>query len=190
MSEEPKSSKKKGLLIDSNKLLSLAAIFISAATMFILIYQTSLATKQFDLAQRHQVASVMPYLIIYNSNTDKEFSINIRNHGLGPAFVEKVNVVYKDSVYQQMDLPKFYRKILKPNGYTSTTFYTGGLIEGYVFPANEDFTHIRFKLDTLSGNINTDIINTGEVALEIIYASVFGEKWVIRGLMSKPSKLE
>ncbi|MFD2035042.1 hypothetical protein ACFSKL_09580 [Belliella marina] len=76
---------------DSNRLLSFSAIFISVVSLFILIYQTSLATKQFELEQKQQLASVMPYLQQWNGYQDEEeFSIIVENFGIGPAFIKNL----------------------------------------------------------------------------------------------------
>ncbi|KEO72274.1 hypothetical protein [Anditalea andensis] len=84
---------------DSNRLLSFSAMFISAVTLFILIYQTSLATKQFDLEQKQQLASVMPYLLVATSYmSEDEFTVTVENLGIGPAFIKNVQVHYKDSI--------------------------------------------------------------------------------------------
>jgi hypothetical protein len=182
-------SRKKGFLRKSNMLLSLSAIFISAVTLFILIYQSSLATRQFELEQRQQLASTMPYLLIHNSNDTKTFSIEIRNFGLGPAFIEQVNVVYGDSTYQNYGFPAFVRDVLRPAGYANQVLYTGGLGEGHVIPANENFTHILFSRDSAARALQHDILYNDSAQLEIVYSSIYGEKWSTRGQNSKPKKL-
>lgn len=63
---------------DSNKLVSFSAILISAVSLFILIYQTNLASKQFELEQKQQLASVKPYLQIFQGYTPEDDFVYIK----------------------------------------------------------------------------------------------------------------
>lgn len=75
---------------NSEKLLSLSAMFISFFTLIIFICQTNLISKQ-------NYISILPYLsvtITENRATDT-FEFNLENHGVGPAIIESVTMLHK-----------------------------------------------------------------------------------------------
>ncbi|HSJ69190.1 MAG TPA: hypothetical protein VK921_16030 [Anditalea sp.] len=171
---------------DSNTLLTFSAIFISLATLFILIYQTSLASKQFDLEQKQQLASVMPYIqISAGHSTPEEFKIFITNDGIGPAFLKNIRVHYEGDVYENIDLAKFI--INEKITYQGALYEYANIFPGNVIPANQSISHLRI-LKGKQPNIDKDIFYTGQVELEIEYASIYDERWIVRGLFNEPVK--
>ena len=114
--------KKSGILQLDNvdRTISLTAFFVSVATLFILLYQTNLSHKQYELVREEQYASVMPYLVIsYSSDLDvyspdsiTSYELFLSNNGLGPAFIEEVKVIYQGKTYQ-MDPANFLKKEIK-----------------------------------------------------------------------------
>ena len=67
---------------------------ISFITLLIFIYQT-------DLMRRQNYLSILPYMDMYTSaNThDNAFTLGLKNHGIGPAILESVHLIYKDQKY-------------------------------------------------------------------------------------------
>lgn len=191
--ELPKSNDSKSTFWkDSNRLLSFSAIFISAVTLFILMYQTSLASKQFDLEQKQQLASVMPYLQIATSYmSSEEFTITVENLGIGPAFIKNVRMHYKDSIYENIDYPQFYEILKYQENYDGERYLYSNLMAGFVIPANRQIEHMNInKGDRL--NIWNDIFisDDNEIEIEIEYASIYDERWVVRGLFNEPVKVK
>jgi len=91
--------------INFDKLITLMAIIVSAATLFMIVYQTNLIQKQ-------QAASVLPYLEVWNTQpNDSTYKLVLVNNGVGPAFIESVSVIYQDSSYPG-DLLEFYKKVI------------------------------------------------------------------------------
>ena len=86
----------------SDRWLSLLAIIASLGTLFTVAYQT-------DLIRKQQYASVLPYLEIWNSTGGDSYRLILLNNGIGPAFVEGVNIYYRDTIYQ-MDPANFLAK--------------------------------------------------------------------------------
>ncbi len=185
---KPKETKPK-FWKDSNVLLSFSAIFISAVTLFILIYQTSLASKQFDLEQKQQLASVMPYVqIIVGFSTSDEFIIVIENFGIGPAFIKNVKMHYDGQVYEDFDYPKMYEILRSEQGYEGYRDEYSNLMKGFVIPAGRRTNHMKITKGERE-NVHGDIFQTNEILeLEIEYASIYDERWVVRGLFNEPVK--
>jgi len=184
--KEKKKKKEKNWYGNSNRLLSLSAILISAVTLFILIYQTRLASKQFDLEQRQQLASVMPYLLIATGySNSEEFSVIIENLGIGPAFVKNVRMHYKGEVYEDTDYPLMYERLRGMEDYQGQMGMYSNIMKGAVIPAGRELHHMQiFK--GKRPTIHDDIIRKDSVQIEIEYASIYDERWVVKGLHSEP----
>jgi hypothetical protein len=172
---------------NADKIVSLSAILISLATMTIYLYQTHLIQKQQD-------ASVMPYLMISTSLSQKHFVVNLSNNGLGPAMIEKVNVYYKNKMYEDVDLPTFFLKsnpnkkdslIMKGIGYSN-------IGKGQLIPSGNIISILEVNNNRdkaiLMNNYFWEI--NQPVELEITFTSIYGEKWSVRGMESRPQKIE
>ena len=169
---------------NADKIVSFSAILISLATMGVYIYQTHLIQKQ-------QSASVMPYLMISSSSYNpKHFVIQLSNNGLGPAMIEKVNVHYENKVYKNLDLPTFFwrnnpnkKDSLMMNGITYNN-----VSEGQLIPAGNTINILEINENQEKvTSLNHYFWETKKpVELEIIFASIYGEKWSIKGLVSRP----
>jgi hypothetical protein len=169
---------------NADKIVSLSAILISLATMTIYLYQTHLIIKQ-------QHASVMPYLMVGQSSlNDNHMVVNLQNNGLGPAFVEKFNVYYQGKKYENCDLATFFNHYnLKKD---TIQFGYGNLVVGQLIPANKEIEILlvsnnkkeAYKLRKYFWGMDKPI------ELEIIYSSIYGEKWRMRGNFARPEKLD
>ena len=172
---------------NSNLLLSFSAIFISVVSLSILIYQTRLAAKQFELEQKQQLASVMPYLQIWKNNYKDGFSITIENFGVGPAFIKSVNIHYKDSTYQSFDYPEMYNILKSKGGYVDNRERYSSLLKGMVIPSGKQTIHLKV-VHNENGDFWDDIFLSNEFELEIEYASLYDERWVVKGFTNEPIK--
>lgn len=91
----------------SDKLISLIALFISLGTFITFAYQNFLIQKQ-------QYRSVMPYLMInkfteYDENQQALTLFDIMNNGVGPTFIEDIEIRYEGKVYSSIE--DFYLKV-------------------------------------------------------------------------------
>ena len=172
---------------NADKIVSFSAILISLATMAIYLYQTHLIQKQ-------QHASVMPYLMTTTSRYgDDHFCVELHNDGLGPAFIEEVNIYYLGKKYAKTDLATFFSESdpnrLKRKGWYSST---SSVLEGQLYPSGHISKMIEISKDTLAASQLRDYFwNTDKpIELEITYSSIYGEKWITRGNFKKPTKIE
>ena len=166
---------------NADKIVSFSAILISLATMGVYIYQTHLIQKQ-------QHASVMPYIRMGFSYDEDRFEMMVYNEGLGPAFIEEVNVYDNGKKYPNLDIPNYFHKEYIKKDTIYMTFSNVGV--GMLFAAGKDITMIS----KLKNKTDTDklkkIFFSGKLDMEIIYSSVYGEKWKVRGAFTRPKKIE
>ncbi|WP_421830457.1 hypothetical protein [Larkinella sp.] len=84
-SDEPASPKKS---INIELLLGLSATFLSVAALIVSIFQTRIAREQ-------QQASVWPYVQVTSNHLDNNFELLLKNNGVGPALIKKVEFSYR-----------------------------------------------------------------------------------------------
>lgn len=166
---------------NADKIVSFSAILISLATMGVYIYQTHLIQKQ-------QSASVMPYLRMSYSYDQDRFQFLITNEGLGPAFIDEVNTYYKGKKYSR-DIAIFfqdhYRKI------DSTIYLSYSNIEEGMLFSNGKKINIVSKFNSVENTKKLRKIFFDEkLEMEVIYSSIYGEKWITRGTFTRPKKIE
>lgn len=169
----------------SDRWLSLVAIVASLGTLFTIVYQTNLIRKQ-------QYASVLPYLEMWNSNPGREgesYMYVLLNNGIGPAFIKEVIIHYRDSAFTH-DPASFAFEVIKPKDSITNFFYTN-IKKGRLIPAGERMELIGVKNDSVNAKILRNWMGyTDSVQVEIIYESVYGERWSAKGIANEPTKLD
>lgn len=162
---------------NANRIVSISAICISLFTLFILIYQSRLLSRQFEQAQKQQYASVLPYLEIGPSFGYDYFRVVLSNTGIGPAFIKEVFILYNDEKYE-MDLFRFLEEYATPadsiGQYGYSSLYPGRVIQPGSF-------HELIWSDASSFDAGKlrDFFTTKDIVLVIEYASVYDERWIL-----------
>ena len=180
--------------MNADRIVSVSAILVSIATLIMIFYQTSLTRK-------HQRASVMPSLEIGYSMKQEGAKLNesiwVSNNGLGPAFLEEINIIDDGKTYN-IDPHEFLSKTTAKN----ETLYIDKLYPGRIIPSNEGVTAYAKSTDstsqitiadtfTFSYEISQIASESSEKAIiEIIYKSVYGEKWKIRSDQQTPTEID
>jgi len=129
-----KKPKRKKKFWTSEKILGLSAMFMSAATLVVLLYQTNLMRKQ-------QYMSVYPYLeMMGHGFPGPNYRYTLTNNGVGPALIKKVSVHHQDKVYEE-DIANYIRKIIPAKVKDSLDFIYG---ERWIISSRN---HIPKKMD-------------------------------------------
>lgn len=181
------------------KIVGLTALIVSLLTLIVFVYQTNLLRKQ-------QYMSAYPHLSLMNEKTGTlQYSFSLANYGVGPAFIESVKVsASNDMVYD--DIIHYVEKTMGKQD--SIKYAHSNLWVGQLIPANEKINLIQLLDDTtikdwgLVASENTvkntldvanklyQILNDNEMDIEIIYSSVYGEKWSIGNHSNVPKKIK
>lgn len=170
---------------NSDKITSISAMLISVMTLIVLVYQTNIMRDE-------QRLSVFPYLSINRAQTGTpNFAIVLHNNGIGPAFVESVKVMYKGKDYQ-MDLPNFLFKHV-PEADSIDNLFHSNIYPGMLIPAGNKFNILEIdnsqedsnKLLKLFGKLMKE-----DFDFEIIYRSIYKERWKLTGMSSMPEQLD
>ena len=173
---------------NADKIVSFSAILISLATMAIYLYQTHLIQKQ-------QHASVMPYLsIVTSSYSQSHFLVQLSNDGLGPAMIDKVKVHYLKKEYVDCDLPTFFdqKNPVKKDSLLTSASTWSNIGEGQLIPAGKTINLIEINKNSEMAKTLSNYFwnNKTPIELEIIYSSIYGDRWSVRGIVSRPTKIE
>lgn len=160
---------------NTEKIVSLAAVLISIGTLIVLIYQTNLMSKQ-------QRLSVLPYLTMGNMGTyTPNYKYMIFNNGIGPAFIEKIEVKYKGNT-NPYDLYVFLAEHAEGFSQINNLFYSN-LAVGTLIPAQTKVEHIMIEDSTEDGEKLHALLSRyfeEGLSFEITYRSIYDEKWLIK----------
>lgn len=148
-----------------------SAAFVSLTTLLVLIYQTRLMNQQ-------QRASAWPYLEWLSSDV-ADFHLTVRNKGVGPAIVKKVEMRVDGKAVA--DNIAMVRAVLGPG---SDVDWINSTISGRVLSPGEEV--IPFQIaDVKAGRDFEERLGAHHFEMEISYCSVYGDCWVTSGTKAK-----
>lgn len=159
-------------------IISVSAMLVSLATFGIYFYQTKIIRED-------SRASVYPHLEIvreYNGKTEA-FILYVRNVGIGPAFLKKMEIEYKGKTYSSDDfkasdscLPfRFLTKILP---FEKIPHVGNGPSLPVVIPAGEKEMFIRLN-DKDENSIALMVGIFDEARIKVCYSSVYKDYWIV-----------
>ena len=167
---------------NSDKVTSLSAMLISLTTLIVFVYQTNLMRQQ-------QYLSVMPYLSIGNEGSGSgDYRLVMYNDGLGPAFIESTTITYNGEKYD-MDIPTFLSEFVESMDTINFTY--SNIYPGKIIKAGEKINIIEFNNDVKGANAFFQVMAGDEIEadFELIYQSIYKERWKLDGETIKPQKL-
>lgn len=170
--------------INFSKASTILAIITSIGSLYIVSFQTNLIVDQFNLQRQEQYMSVFPYVSVANTENEKRYGLLISNTGIGPAMIDHISIHYKDSIYHNHDFRDAFVKIINKEDslfYDYKDISHTTLRKGTLIPANKMIEVITLKtnLDKLGTKRRKALRNwfNQKLKIEIIYSSIYGEKW-------------
>lgn len=155
--------------INANKVTSMMALLVSFGTFSLLFYEIKLIREQ-------QYVSVLPYLSISQSNPSiGNFRIYVVNDGIGPAFIEEVRFLRNGEVYRG-DGFHAYKDYYREKA-SDDEIYSSGFKSGNMLPPGSSSNIIGTSSDEETVDRIKDFFLDRDMTIEIIYSSVYGEKW-------------
>ncbi len=165
---------------NTDRILSLCAIFIGVATLVVYTIQTSILIEQ-----KH--AGVWPEIELSGSNwagkdfTKNRFKINITNKGIGPALIKKVKIYFRDSVYS--DYSDVFRTI-----YGNNFSYVSSSVVGRTLLTGETVNPLELSESVEGRQFANVFYNRDSLRAEIFYKSIYGKCYVSRGFETEELK--
>lgn len=192
-SQEQLTPSRKKVNWTTDKIMSTSALFISVISLIALLYQSYLAREENKLIQVQQSATVLPYLSQWFSYKSGSFKIVIGNKGVGPAFIQNVEMTLinqkKDTLTFDNSDHLFSTIFDMTKGLDSVSYSTSTFAEGLVLPANEALDIITIRNTDAIETFRNAIVET-DLSYRIVYSDVYGSEWVISGEEEIPVKLE
>ena len=175
--EEPKKSRKK-INWTTDKIMSTSALFISVISLIALLYQSYLAREENRLTQMQQSASVLPHLNQWYSEYGNNFKFVIGNKGVGPAFIDNVEILL-DATHSFNNTDDLFDYIFKnTKGLDTIPYSKNTLIKGFVLPANEQINVL--EIDNANNlDFVKDLFSKKTILYKITYKDVYGAKWLL-----------
>ncbi|MEM6844045.1 MAG: hypothetical protein AAF944_14380 [Bacteroidota bacterium] len=171
---------------NSDKIVSTSAIIIGVGSLIVVTYQTNLIRNQTELIQREQRISVIPYLQLGERVPDgKRVEVYLTNEGLGPALIKEVKVRTENEVYET-DLTTYFLENYSYEGYITME----NVVVGDLLPADEEYTMIGLNLQDSSFIEFITIFEERKVVFEVIYESLYGERWMLSSTENAPIRIE
>lgn len=168
----------------SDKLFGLTAMLISLVTLIIFVRQTNIMDKQSRL-------SAMPYLMIEKSTNGEaqKIQFTLVNHGVGPAIIESRRIIYKGNEYEK----DFYQFLTEnvPKLDTIEPFNWSSVYAGQAIPSNGRVVMVAYGGKAEEFELAENVISNLQDSLnfEIIYSSVYGDRWKISNESATPEEL-
>ncbi len=185
--QEPSSEQplKQKTVWNVDKIIGLSAVVVSLAACLLIAYQTFLMREQ-------QLLSAMPHLTIFDEGTyTSNYRYVLRNHGLGPAFIEDIKITHAEKEMESKDLTAFFTSNIEGYENLQHVLYSN-ILPGMLIPAGSDFpiflvSGSQDESIKLYDSLNS-LFEKG-MTFELIYTSVYGERWKITESSLSPEKL-
>lgn len=169
-------------LPNTDRLIGFTAILLSLCTLVVFFYQTNLIRKQ-------QYMSVYPYLDIGHSGLHtKDYAFSIENKGIGPAIIETVRVGSNKDLKTQ-DFVSYLLTEKDKNEFLDIEY--SNLYGGKLISQKEIITIIKSN-DTLLSTSNRlyALLKSDSMDYEVVYSSIYGERWKVTNKSQAPVKLD
>ena len=181
---------------NTDRIMSVSALLVGVGSLFVVVYQT-------QLTREAQYASVRPYLYISLMSNDQGAFVILSNTGIGPALIDEVRVHYKGQPITS-DPYDFYvglkRDVIK-------VLNVDRVLPGRLIPAGTSIQMLgatsletepmliellrHFEIAEVPRKWYTDYgaTDTEKAVIEVIFSSVYGDRWRIRSDRIVPESL-
>ena len=178
---------KKKFTLSSDKLFGLTAMLISLVTLIIFVRQTNIMDKQSRM-------SALPYLMIEQSTNGEEHRVqfSLVNHGVGPAIIESRRIIYNGREYNQ-DFYQFLTESL-PKLDSIEPYNWSSVYKGQAIPANGRIVMVGIgnnqkEFETFL-EVFENLQGKSDFYFEIVYTSVYGDRWKLSTDSEIPEELD
>jgi len=162
---------------NSDRILAICAIFVSACALAVSIYQTRILSMEKD-------AAVWPYLRIGTSWHDKQFILSVSNDGIGPAIIQDMTYELEDTTFQLIHQVVHYLiendTILKNS--VENISYSNIENEGTAIRAGENIN--IFQVSDVPNKVIKRIqhyMYVEKIKVKIAYCSIYNRCWRTQG---------
>lgn len=168
---------------NADKIVSLSAMAIALFTLLVLVYQSTILSRQYDLTEKQQKASVLPHVMILQNFDPTHYNIVLLNQGLGPAFIKGFYLQQNDSIFAISNMYDIYFRMTDNASDSLVNSSYASLFDGRVIAAGEEIEIISNVGETEGikpiFNFYNNYFENDEFKVIVEYESVFEEGWVV-----------
>ena len=164
---------------NTDRIIGLSAMLISLLTLVIFIYQTNIIRTQSKLSVTPRIS----FSTTQESPRDSiiHYAISIKNKGLGPAIIESVNIINENKRHP-LNFPKFFTEVYPEFQKYGSIIQSMNISLGTTLSEKESikFFTFAFHSKNLASLMQYLGVKDGDKMpfnIEIIYSSIYGEKW-------------
>ncbi len=177
---------------NADKVVSLSAMAIALFTLAVLLYQSYILDRQYELTVKQQKASVLPYLQLASGFSDDSYRVILQNKGLGPAFINGLYAKEKDSTFILFSLYDYYLQHDNPRMYN---YQVTGIIPGSVLAPGEviELFTVEASIDSIKPVkifFSEYFSGMGSDEFLVEYESVFEDAWMVTSSYQNVTKEE
>ena len=137
-----------------------------------------------------QRLSTMPYLTYSFSGTGTPgFTVFLTNDGIGPAFVESIEITYQDSTYE-MDLPGFLYSGRVPEMDSISNVFHSNIIPGQLIPAGRKISILEVDNSRKDADRLYRLLLELGIQAQLVYRSAYNERWLLSTDQQVPERLD
>ncbi|MBT8272633.1 MAG: hypothetical protein KJO77_02430, partial [Bacteroidia bacterium] len=134
-----------------------------------------------------------PYLLLDSANNSQEmtFSIDFNNHGVGPAIIVKKEILYNGNTYD-LEFYDFLQQHV-PGMDSVNVINHSTMQNGLAIPSGNKRNVITVGGDMKSYQTFLSIMSElqkNEFHYEIVYKSIYDDRWVINSITNEPNAIE
>jgi hypothetical protein len=189
--------------MDTDRIVGVVAMLVGLGSLFIVVYQT-------QLMRQAQNASALPYLMLSLASNEQGVFLVLRNTGVGPALIEDVQVRRPSGAFRGDPFDFFVAQ--RPDADQDGHVEVNKVLPGRLIPASEGLQIlgagsgastadqiVAMRRDLLvlfeiaevprSWYASIESQPQGRAVVEIVYSSVYGDRWRLRSDRLVPDKL-
>ncbi|WP_138990508.1 hypothetical protein [Larkinella sp. C7] len=160
--------------INIELLLGLSATFLSVAALIVSIFQTRIAREQ-------QQASVWPYIQLTSNHLDNNFELLLKNNGVGPALIKKVEFRYHGK--SEFSHTKLLNHIVNTETIQDSVRKAGrfwnAVVPGDVIKAGDQIEIYKTTNSSYLADFLGQVTSDSTFQFQITYSDVYGNCWLL-----------
>lgn len=180
-------------ILDRSDLLSLMALLISFASMWLSISELRIMREEANLLRSQQKASVWPYLEVSSSFSyadQVKVTYQIENKGIGPALVNKIGFLENGK-----EIPSDYSSILnllislldrEESTDDSGVNLSTGINNNVVLSSGEQMVLLSLVADRSEDDQSALIQFFRSHTFSVCYSSIYKDSWLVAGAGQTP----
>ena len=170
----PDSASGRAPRLSTDRLLAIAAVFLSLAALVVAIFQTAILREQ-------QRASAWPHLQLETSRLESDYAMTLSNNGVGPAIVQAVEISFDGRQYASLK-QLFDVEVRGATTIDSLEYghYFSDIVAGDVLAIEQKLSLFRVVNVHTVSDIVAETFEDERFRLRIRYADVYGHAWELR----------